>query len=168
MEKLYQLASDSDYDLIVLDTPPTANALDFLDAPARLIDFLGNDAARALLAPALGAGRLGLRLAQLGGGYAAKALARFTGQQALADLGQFLQASRACTTGSRPGRPRSATCSPARRSASSSSPRRAPAPSSRRARSTTGSRPSPCRWRAWWSTGSHRSCGKRPPPCQGP
>ena len=91
MEKLYQLASDSDYDLIVLDTPPTANALDFLDAPARLIDFLGNDAARALLAPALGAGRLGLRLAQLGGGYAAKALARFTGQQALADLGQFLQ-----------------------------------------------------------------------------
>lgn len=91
MEKLYELSTDRDYDLIVLDTPPTAHALDFLDAPARMLDFLGNDAARALLAPALGAGRLGFRLAQLSGSYLAKALARFTGQQALSDLGQFLQ-----------------------------------------------------------------------------
>jgi anion-transporting ArsA/GET3 family ATPase len=91
MEKLYELATDRDYDLIVLDTPPTAHALDFLDAPDRILDFLGNETARALLAPALGAGRLGLRLAQLGGGYIAKTLARFTGQAALADLGDFLQ-----------------------------------------------------------------------------
>ena len=80
MEKLYEFATDRDYDLIVLDTPPTAHALDFLDAPDRILDFLGNDTARAILAPALGAGRLGLRLAQLGGGYIAKTLARFTGQ----------------------------------------------------------------------------------------
>jgi anion-transporting ArsA/GET3 family ATPase len=91
MEKLYELATHRDYDLIVLDTPPTAHALDFLDAPARILDFLGNDAARTFLAPALGVGRLGLRLAQLSGGYAAKTLARFTGQQALSDLGDFLQ-----------------------------------------------------------------------------
>jgi len=91
MEKLYELAGKRDYDLIVLDTPPTAHALDFLDAPARILDFLGNDAARTFLAPALGAGRFGLRLAQLSGGYAARALARFTGQQALSDLGDFLQ-----------------------------------------------------------------------------
>jgi len=91
MEKLYELATDRDYDLIVLDTPPTAHALDFLDAPDRILDFLGNDAARALLAPAIGAGKLGLRLAQLGGGYVAKTLARFTGQAALSDLGDFLQ-----------------------------------------------------------------------------
>ena len=51
----------------------------------------GNDAARALLAPAIGAGKLGLRLAQLGGGFVAKTLARFTGQAALSDLGDFLQ-----------------------------------------------------------------------------
>jgi anion-transporting ArsA/GET3 family ATPase len=91
MEKLYELATDRDYDLIVLDTPPTAHALDFLEAPDRILDFLGNETARAILAPALGAGRLGLRLAQLGGGYIAKTLARFTGAEVLADLGDFLQ-----------------------------------------------------------------------------
>ena len=90
MEKLYELATDRDYDLIVLDTPPTAHALDFLEAPDRILDFLGNDTARTLLAPAIGAGRFGFRLAQLGSGYLAKGLARFTGQQALADLGEFL------------------------------------------------------------------------------
>jgi len=90
MEKLHELATDRDYDLIVLDTPPTAHALDFLDAPERIIDFLGNDTARLLLAPAAGAGRLGLRLAQLGSGYVAKTLARFTGADMLRDLGEFL------------------------------------------------------------------------------
>jgi anion-transporting ArsA/GET3 family ATPase len=91
MEKLYELATDRDYDVIVLDTPPTAHALDFLDAPERIVEFLGNDTARALLAPAAAAGKIGLRLAQLGGGYIAKTLARFTGQAVLADLGDFLQ-----------------------------------------------------------------------------
>lgn len=90
MEKLHELATDRDYDLIVLDTPPTAHALDFLDAPERIIDFLGNEAARSILAPAVGAGRLGLRLAQLGSGYIAKTLARFTGADMLRDLGDFL------------------------------------------------------------------------------
>jgi anion-transporting ArsA/GET3 family ATPase len=90
MEKLHELATDRDYDLIVLDTPPTAHALDFLDAPERIIDFLGNDAARTLLAPAAGAGRLGLKLAQLGSGFVVKTLARFTGADMLRDLGEFL------------------------------------------------------------------------------
>lgn len=91
MEKLYELVTDRDYDVIVLDTPPTAHALDFLEAPDRVLDFLGNETARALLAPVAGAGRMGLRLAQLGGGYIAKTLARFTGQAVLSDLGDFLQ-----------------------------------------------------------------------------
>jgi anion-transporting ArsA/GET3 family ATPase len=91
MEKLYELSTDREYDVIVLDTPPTAHALDFLEAPDRILDFLGNETARALLAPVAGAGRLGLRLAQLGGGYIAKTLARFTGQEVLGDLGDFLQ-----------------------------------------------------------------------------
>ena len=90
MEKLYELATDRDYDLIVLDTPPTAHALDFLDAPDRIIDFLGNDHARTLLAPAMGAGRLGLRLAQFGSTYVAKTLARFTGADLLRDLAEFM------------------------------------------------------------------------------
>lgn len=90
-EKLYELARERDYDLVVLDTPPTAHALDFLDAPGRILDLLGDETARALLAPAVGAGKLGLRLAQLGGGLIAKTLARFTGAKALEDLGDFLR-----------------------------------------------------------------------------
>jgi anion-transporting ArsA/GET3 family ATPase len=90
-EKLYELATERDYDLVVLDTPPTAHALDFLDAPDRILDFLGDETTRALLAPAVGAGKVGLRLVQLGGSYIAKTLARFTGAEALADLGDFLR-----------------------------------------------------------------------------
>jgi anion-transporting ArsA/GET3 family ATPase len=88
-EKLYELATDRDYDLIVLDTPPTANALDFIDAPDRILDFLGDDQAPLLLSPARGA-RLGFRLAQLGGSLVVKTLARFTGGDMLRDLGDFL------------------------------------------------------------------------------
>ncbi len=90
MEKLYELATERDYDLIVLDTPPTAHALDFLDAPDRILDFLGNDTARALLAPAMSAGRLGLKLFHLGGTYVAKTIARFTGAEVLQDLADFM------------------------------------------------------------------------------
>jgi anion-transporting ArsA/GET3 family ATPase len=90
-EKLYELATERDYDLVVLDTPPTAHALDFLDAPDRILDFLGDETARALLGPAVGAGKVGLRLMQLGGSFIAKTLARFTGAEALADLGDVLR-----------------------------------------------------------------------------
>ena len=87
MEKLYELATERDYDLVVLDTPPTAHALDFLDAPDRVLDFLGNEGARALLAPA---GRASMKLFQLGGTYVVKTLARFTGAEVLTDLGDFM------------------------------------------------------------------------------
>jgi anion-transporting ArsA/GET3 family ATPase len=90
MEKLYELATERDYDLVVLDTPPTAHALDFLEAPDRILDFLGNETARKLLTPALGAGRLGLRLFQLGSSYVARTLARFTGSDVLHDLSEFM------------------------------------------------------------------------------
>ncbi|HVI76270.1 MAG TPA: ArsA-related P-loop ATPase [Anaeromyxobacteraceae bacterium] len=90
MEKLYELATERDYDLIVLDTPPTAHALDFLDAPDRILDLLGNDTARTLLAPAVSAGRVGLRLFQLGGTYVARTMARFTGAEVLQDLADFM------------------------------------------------------------------------------
>jgi len=90
MEKLYELATERDYDLIVLDTPPTAHALDFLEAPARILDFLGNDAARSLLRPAFQAGRAGLRFFHVGSQYLIRALGRFTGADVLRDLGDFL------------------------------------------------------------------------------
>jgi anion-transporting ArsA/GET3 family ATPase len=51
MEKLYELAAGGDYDLIVIDTPPTRNALDFLDAPRRLTRFLDNRIFKLLMMP---------------------------------------------------------------------------------------------------------------------
>jgi anion-transporting ArsA/GET3 family ATPase len=51
MEKLYSLHSDGHFDLIVVDTPPTRHALDFLDAPNRLLRFLNNRIFRLLMAP---------------------------------------------------------------------------------------------------------------------
>ncbi|HKE81635.1 MAG TPA: ArsA family ATPase, partial [Solirubrobacteraceae bacterium] len=51
MEKLYELHQEERYDLLVLDTPPTRNALDFLDAPARMADFFGSRLLRWLTMP---------------------------------------------------------------------------------------------------------------------
>jgi anion-transporting ArsA/GET3 family ATPase len=90
MEKLFDLRKNRDYDLIVLDTPPTAHALDFLDAPNRVLDFFGNDAARWLLTPAVKAGKVGLRVFNLTGGYFVKTLSRFTGVEMLQELADFL------------------------------------------------------------------------------
>jgi anion-transporting ArsA/GET3 family ATPase len=78
------------YDLVVLDTPPTSNALDFLDAPERIIDFLDSDAARLLGTPMASAGRVGLKVFQAGSNYAGKVLSRFTGQGTLEELARFL------------------------------------------------------------------------------
>ncbi len=90
MEKLWELRTQRDYPLIVLDTPPTAHALDFLDAPNRILDFLDNDASKWLLTPALAAGKFGLKLFNLGGSYVAKTLARFTGTETLQQLADFM------------------------------------------------------------------------------
>jgi anion-transporting ArsA/GET3 family ATPase len=51
MERLYEIHSEGDYDLIVVDTPPTRNALDFLDAPQRLADFFSSRLLRWLIVP---------------------------------------------------------------------------------------------------------------------
>lgn len=90
MEKLYELYDRRSWDLVVLDTPPTANALDFLDAPNRVLDFLDNEAARIVLGPAMAAGRVGRRLFDLGGNYLGRTIARFTGGEMLQELGRFL------------------------------------------------------------------------------
>ena len=92
LERLGQLRERSESELIVLDTPPTAHALDFLDAPARILDFLDNESARWLLDPALRAGRISLRLAHWGGGVAAKTIGRIIGGDTLEELAAFLGA----------------------------------------------------------------------------
>jgi anion-transporting ArsA/GET3 family ATPase len=54
MERLHELADTGLYDLIIVDTPPTRNALDFLDAPGRMADFFSSRLLRWLIAPARG------------------------------------------------------------------------------------------------------------------
>ncbi len=57
MEKLYELHQSTDFDLVVVDTPPTRNALDFLEAPRRLTRFLDHRLFRVLMAPTRGVAR---------------------------------------------------------------------------------------------------------------
>lgn len=93
MERLYELYEETDYDLIVLDTPPTAHALDFLDAPQRLFDALDSTAFQWLARNAR-SNRFGLGLmkmgAKLGANYVMKVISRFTGSNFLEDLAEFV------------------------------------------------------------------------------
>ncbi|MER5932746.1 ArsA family ATPase [Streptomyces sp. NPDC002054] len=66
MEKLGQLRARDDWDLIVVDTPPSRSALDFLDAPKRLGSFLDGKFIRVLMAPAKVGGRAGMKFLNLG------------------------------------------------------------------------------------------------------
>jgi anion-transporting ArsA/GET3 family ATPase len=60
MERLYEIHASGEYDLIIIDTPPTRNAIDFLEAPARMADFFGGRLLRWLTMPyRLGGGRGG-------------------------------------------------------------------------------------------------------------
>ncbi len=93
MEKLGQLHNDSsEWDLIIVDTPPSRNALDFLDAPARLGSFLDGRFIRILTAPARGAGNALGRIAALGFGIFTNVLSKILGAQVLADIGTFVAA----------------------------------------------------------------------------
>ncbi len=83
--KLFELDREADFDLLVLDTPPSRNALDFLEAPDRLTDFLEGRALRMLMRPA----GLGARVLGRGTGLVLGALARVTGAQAIEDLSGF-------------------------------------------------------------------------------
>jgi len=85
MEKLYELHAEGGYDLLVLDTPPTRNALDFLDAPERLSRFIDSRSLRFFLSPT----RTGLRLVSRGSGLLFGVLQRVTGIDLLRDLSEF-------------------------------------------------------------------------------
>ena len=92
MEKLYQLAAGTDYQTIVIDTPPTRSALAFLDAPKRLTDFLGGRFLRWMLWPSAKAGKLTVGAARLGASAFLRTVGRLVGTEALADTAEFLGA----------------------------------------------------------------------------
>jgi anion-transporting ArsA/GET3 family ATPase len=87
MEKLGQLLAEDKWDLVVVDTPPSRNALDFLDAPKRLGSFMDSRLWRLLLAPGRGIGRLVTGAV----GLAMKALSTVLGSQMLSDAAGFVQ-----------------------------------------------------------------------------
>ena len=99
MEKLYDLHEAGHYDCIVIDTPPTRNALDFLDAPKRLTDFLEGRFLKMFLAPGLRAGKAFGRAATWGTGLFMKAASRITGAGVLEDLASFFQSFEGMYTG---------------------------------------------------------------------
>jgi anion-transporting ArsA/GET3 family ATPase len=92
MEKLGQLAADGSWDLIVVDTPPSRSALDFLDAPQRLSTVLDGRIIRLLSAPARAGGRGLLKIVGAGFGIFTKAISTIIGGQLLADASAFVQA----------------------------------------------------------------------------
>src|SRR4051794_2501438 len=90
MEKLGQLRKTGEWDLIVVDTPPSRSALDFLDAPERLGRFLDGRLIRVLLAPARAGGRAYLKVVSAGVGVFTSVLTKIIGGQLLKDLSQFV------------------------------------------------------------------------------
>ncbi|MCU1537678.1 MAG: arsenite efflux ATP-binding protein ArsA [Humibacillus sp.] len=97
MEKLGQLkasagTAEAPWDLIVVDTPPSRSALDFLDAPNRLGSFLDGRFIRLLTAPAKAGGRAGLKVFGLGVQLVTSTMTKILGGQMLSDVQTFVNA----------------------------------------------------------------------------
>ncbi|MFE2525512.1 ArsA family ATPase [Streptomyces sp. NPDC059382] len=92
MEKLGQLRAKDDWDLIVVDTPPSRSALDFLDAPKRLGSFLDGKFIRVLMAPAKVGGRAGMKFLNVGMSMMTGTLSKLMGASLLKDVQTFVAA----------------------------------------------------------------------------
>jgi len=88
-EKLYDIFHENEFDLIVMDTPPSRNALDFLDAPKRLFDFLEGRVIHWFIRPYALVGKFSLKLVNRSASFAFKIMERFTGVEVLQDLAEF-------------------------------------------------------------------------------
>jgi anion-transporting ArsA/GET3 family ATPase len=96
-EKLYELHNDQSFDLVVVDTPPSRNALDFIDAPGRLTRFLDHRLYRVLTAPSRGV----LRPVNLAAQTFVKSIAKVVGASVIEDAVTFFQAFDGMETGFR-------------------------------------------------------------------
>ncbi|MFD3538888.1 ArsA family ATPase [Streptomyces sp. NPDC058662] len=92
MEKLGQLSARDDWDLIIVDTPPSRSALDFLDAPKRLGSFLDGKFIRVLMAPAKVGGRAGMKFLNVGMSMMTGTLSKLMGASLLGDVQTFVAA----------------------------------------------------------------------------
>ncbi len=89
IEQLCLLAESGDYDLIVVDTPPTRHALDFLEAPQRLGDFLDKSVIKWFVRPYFNAGWSALRAVNRSVGFLLRRIEQATGVSALAEISDF-------------------------------------------------------------------------------
>jgi anion-transporting ArsA/GET3 family ATPase len=92
MEKLGQLRATDQWDLIIVDTPPSRSALDFLDAPNRMGRFLDGTMIRLLTAPARAGGRVGMRVVGAGFNVFSRIISKILGGQLLRDISAFVSA----------------------------------------------------------------------------
>ncbi len=92
MEKLGQLRARDEWDLIIVDTPPSRSALDFLDAPSRLGSFLDGKFIRVLMAPAKVGGRAGMKFLNVGMSMMTGTLGKLLGGPFLKDVQTFVAA----------------------------------------------------------------------------
>lgn len=90
MEKLHAVREDPRWDLIVLDTPPTSNALDFLDAPERLAGLVDSPAMRWFIQAFEGAGKFSFNLVGKGAAFLLRGLSKFTGTGFLEVVAEFV------------------------------------------------------------------------------
>jgi anion-transporting ArsA/GET3 family ATPase len=88
MEKLFELHSEGQFDLLVLDTPPARDALDFLDAPRRLTQFIEGRSMKVFMKPT----GIGMKLAGRGASMMFSILRRLVGFDLIADLQEFFTA----------------------------------------------------------------------------
>jgi anion-transporting ArsA/GET3 family ATPase len=90
MEKLVSVQKDARFDLVVLDTPPTANALDFLDAPERLVEALDSATMRWFVQAFESTGKLSLNLLARSAAVVLRGLGRITGGGFLEAMAEFI------------------------------------------------------------------------------
>jgi len=90
MEKLYAVKDDARYDIVLLDTPPTSHALDFLDAPQRLVSAIDSQAVRWFIKAFSDSGKFSLNLLQRGAATILKGVSKITGGGFLEQVATFL------------------------------------------------------------------------------
>jgi anion-transporting ArsA/GET3 family ATPase len=90
MEKLYELYHEGDFDLMVLDTPPTRHALDFLDAPRKMVNITENSLLKWFLKPGLFAGRVGFGILGKGAEKILSVFDRLAGFSFLHELSEMI------------------------------------------------------------------------------
>ncbi|MBI4238910.1 MAG: ArsA family ATPase [Deltaproteobacteria bacterium] len=93
MERLYEVVAQDAYDLIILDTPPTQHALDFFQAPQRMVRALSDSMLKLFTAPALAAGKFGAKLFARGADRLMQLFGRVTGVELLQEMADLIQST---------------------------------------------------------------------------